>query len=72
MNIKENVTVYNLSNNVEYTFLNITPTDALINVYMTENNMTTQLHNPAKRDDLTSRIILGKTTMAIDDYCTSI
>jgi len=66
---KQDVTVIDLFSEMEYSFSHILPVDALINTYMTENNLSLQLHNPVQRDRVRDMTILGKRTVVIGDFC---
>ena len=49
--------VYDMNNlNSEWHYLNLSARDALINTYMVENKLTSQLHNSKQRDKISSMI----------------
>ena len=61
--------VYNLSNDTEYHFLDMSEMRALIYCYMINNSLTSQLHNEEKRKELKSKITYAKYSMLLGDYC---
>jgi len=68
-NNRKIILVYNLSNDTEYHFLDMSEMRALIYCYMINNSLTSQLHNEEKRKELKSKITYAKYSMLLGDYC---
>jgi hypothetical protein len=67
LTIKDIVNVVNLSTGREYTYVKLSPIDALISCSMLENKQTGSLLNQKVREQYKTKIIYGKRTAAIGD-----
>lgn len=66
------VTVTNLITDETMTYTNLDPVTALINTVILESGNASQLHNPQVREQVKGKIILGKLTIAIEDWVTGL
>ncbi len=67
LTIKDVVDVINLSTGKEYTYVKLSPIDALISCSMLENKQAGSLLNQKAREQYKTKIIYGKRTAAIGD-----
>ena len=65
--MKNKVIVLNLGTGEEFTYVGVTPKDALISAAIYQNNEVSNLLNPLTRDRYEKRIITGRYGFSIDD-----
>ena len=65
---RKEVWVHDLSSDTCLLYMDIEPVTALVNTYMLENNLASQLHNDEARSPVIRKIVFGKKTMAIGDW----
>jgi hypothetical protein len=66
------VTVYNLYNEDSYTYIGLSPEEALISAVIEARKEISNLANPVIRNKYREKIIRGKYTLALDDLAVCI